>query len=301
MDQSLSLKLFKYLLEFLSTDLVTSINYDADSPVEIAVVFSSVQVIKILLGFRPNVLSGGLNPAVSASSLLQLFLRGNQTQVFEKITLLIELDKSVLHNRSVTEDNIPILHACLELTECCHRMPEKFFYIPSFIIDLDSKCCSDIRIMHNDPRKKDDNRLPIMTIINRSDFHDDCRRKSWTPMSPYYGLFKKILLAYPEAANVKFFVTKPSHSGISSRGKTYTTVYEYAMKFKLREEYVRLVLNACREIDENNMRNYNFNARRLALWTSYRISAKQTYKSFNILMSLRLNSPDAFQKVVCYL
>ena len=90
-------------------------------------VFSSVQVIKKLIEFFPNLLIGALDPAVSSSSLLQLFVRGNQMQVLEKIKLLIELDKSVLHNRSVTEDNIPILHACLELTECCHRMPEKFF------------------------------------------------------------------------------------------------------------------------------------------------------------------------------
>ena len=301
MDQSLSLKLFKCLLDFLSRDLLTSINFDAESPIEIAIVFSSVQVIKKLIEFCPNLLIGALDPAVSSSSLLQLFVRGNQMQVLEKIKLLIELDKSVLRNRSVTEDNLPILHACLELTECCHRMPEKFFYIPTFIIDLDPECCSDKRIMHNDPSKKDDNRLPLMTIINRADFHDDCRRKSWTPLSPYYGLFKKILNAYPEAANVKFFVTKPSQSGISSRGKTYTTVYEYAMKFNLREEYVRLVLNACREIDDNNMKNYNFNARRLALLTSYRASTKHADKLFNILMSLRLTSPDVFQKVVCYL
>ena len=301
MDQSLSLKLFKYLLEFLSTNLLTCINYDGDSPVDIAVVFSTVQVIKILLGFHPKLSFSALEPAVGASSLLQLFVRGNQMQVLEKLKFLFELDKTVLHNRTVTEDNIPILHACLELTECCHRMPEKFFYIPSYIIDLDLECCSDIRIMHNDPTKKDDNRLPLMTIINRFDFHNDSRRTSWTPLSPYYGLFKKILHAYPKAATVKFRVTKPSQSGVSSRGKTYTTVYEYAMKFNLREEYVRLVLNACREIDDSSMRNYNFNARRLALWTSYRISTKHTDKLFNILMSLRLSSPDAFQKVVCFL
>ena len=84
MDQSLSLKLFKCLLDFLSRDLLTSKNFDAESPIEIAIVFSSVQVIKKLIEFCPNLLIGALDPAVSSSSLLQLFVRGNQMQVLEK-------------------------------------------------------------------------------------------------------------------------------------------------------------------------------------------------------------------------
>ena len=302
MDHSLSLVLLRYLLQFLPSNLLTWTNADGYSPVDIAVVFSTVKVINIILDFSSTSLLTALNPTLSSSSLLQLYVRGNKLQVLEKLEFLLQRDKSVFRNRIVTKSNLPILHACLELTECCDRMPEKFFYIPSLIIDLDPGSCSDIRIMQNcDSSKKSDNRLPLTTLINRTDFHEDSWRKSWTTMSPYYGLFKQILNAYPEVVKFKFSITRPSQSGISSRGKSQTTVYEYAMHFNLRQEYLRLILNACPDIDENTMRSFNFKARRLALWTSYRIPLNNIDTEFNILLSLRLALPDVFQRIVCYL
>ena len=71
-----------------SRDLLTSINFDAESPIEIAIVFSSVQVIKKLIEFCPNLLIGALDTAVSSSSLLQLFVRGNQMILLQEALII---------------------------------------------------------------------------------------------------------------------------------------------------------------------------------------------------------------------
>jgi len=85
MDHSLSLVLLRYLLQFLPSNLLTWTNADGYSPVDIAVVFSTVKVINIILDFSSTTLLTVLNPTLSSSSLLQLYVRGNKLQVLEKL------------------------------------------------------------------------------------------------------------------------------------------------------------------------------------------------------------------------
>jgi hypothetical protein len=291
----LGLKLFKVLAEAFPKYIFYHKNHNGMTPVDNAILFSTIEAVKVIMEFTPSNQSL-LNPF---NNIVRAFYRrGNKQQVLDKMTYFLHRHKDYVRMRCQKAYITP-LHACLEISECSSDMTEKFFYIPLLLIRQDPSCCRDVRKIVNSKPCGNDSRLPLMTLIHRFDFNEDFRNSRWTTMSKFYELFQTILNAYPACANIKTYSSKPSDRGISTTGtlRVLRTPYEYAVRFKLKEEYRRLLLNACPEIDPVTMKMYNWKARKHVLLLSY---LSLTGTDYNILVALRSFCPDVFKKVVFY-
>ena len=289
-EHSLGLKLLKLLVGVFSKHTFLLKNFDGMTPVDNAIINSTLEAVKVIMEFTPSSQSL-VNPFNNMRRAF--YCRGNKEQVVAKMTFFIDRHKDYLRMRS-QKARITPLHACLEILDCSRT--GKFFYIPLLLVRTDPSCCKDVRKDIIGKPHDFSNRLPLMTLIHRTDFQNDNRKFNWSTMSKFYELFQTILNAYPAAANIKSYSCKPSDRGIntSSTDRILRTPYEYALSYKIREEYLRLLLNACPEIDTVTLRMCNWKARKHALLLSY-------VDVFNVFVALRSSCPDVLKKVVSYL
>ena len=289
-EHKLGLKLLKLLACVFPEHMFRLKNCDGMKPVDNTIIYSTLDAVKVIMEFTPISLSL-VNPFNNMRRAF--YRRGNKKQVIDKMTFFIDRHKDYLRMRSQKARLTP-LHACLEILECSGT--EKFFYIPLLLIRTDPSCCKDVRKDITGKTYGDSNRLPLMTLIHRTDFQNENRKSNWSTMSKFYELFQTILNAYPAAANIKSYSSKPSDIGIitSSTDRIFRTPYEYCLRYRIRDEYIRLLLNACPEIDMVTMRMCNWKARKHALLLSY-------VDDFNVFVALRSSCPDVFKNVVSFL
>ena len=298
----LSLFLLETMVELVPLKILLSRNSDGLSAADVAAAYSTVQALNIILN-RIGPDHSLINPFCYMKSF---FRQGDQSQVVEKMSFFVERDKSILRMR-LPNNHHTILHECLSIVDRDAVKSGKFFYIPLFIVLKDPSSCQDIR-RHSTYETtlgnlflSEDDRLPILILMQRDDFVFDFRQPNFTASSKFYGLFRTLLNAYPPAANKKCWTEQKSLANmfLAENDRFFRSPYEYALRHHFPEEYLRLLLNACPEIDNRMMRFYNYKARKLALMAGFiTLSSNMTR---NLLYLMRLFDISLFKKVVLYL
>ena len=204
----LSLFLLETMVDLVPLQILLSRNSDGLSAADVAAAYSTVQALNIILN-RIGLDQSLINPFCYMKSF---YLRGDQLQVIEKMLFFVERDKSYLRMR-LPNNHHTILHECLSTDDRDAVLSGKFFYIPTFIVQMDPSSCRDVR-RHSTYETSlgslflgEDDRLPILILMQRNDFVFDFSQPSWTTSSKFYGLFRTLLNAYPPAANKKYCVS----------------------------------------------------------------------------------------------
>jgi hypothetical protein len=301
-EHPVPLLLLQNMVDLVPIQLLLCKNSDGLSAADVAAAYSTVQVVNIVL-CRIGLYQPLINPFCFLKSFYQ---RGDLLQVIEKMSFFVERDKSILRMRS-SDSHHTILHQCLSIEDRNALLSGKLFNIPLFIVHMDPRSCQDIRRHSTYPATMgnrylgEDDRLPILILMQRKDFVIDFSQPSWTTSSKFYGLFRTILNAYPPAASKKCWSEQKSLASMFSsvHDRFYRSPYEYALHHHFPEEYLRLLLNACPEIDNRMMRLFNYKARKVALMTGFNSMSSNMIP--NVLFLIRMLHLHLFKKVVLYL
>jgi hypothetical protein len=285
-----------------SNSIIYCKNSDGHTVADVATVYSSLEVILLVLNYSSSFQSL-VNP-LSFGALVYFYLHGNKKQVLEKLIFFVERDKSIIRMRQSTNHLTP-LHFWLDINRNGRdHMPEKFFYFCEALITLDPECCKDIRRFYHPQCENSvldlpkDDRLPLVVLMQRDDFRWECQRCN--TMSMYYKLFRTILHAFPNAANTKCWTSRIGKNLIVNK-KFNKTPYEYGVVMKMSSVYLRLMLNARPDIDLDQMRQYNYTARKSSLMLGCWKGLITTTSMLNIFCAVRLANIEIFKKIVLYL
>jgi hypothetical protein len=239
--------------------------------------------------------------------LESFYLHGNKEQVVKKLMFFVNRDKKIIRMRH-SKNHLTPFHRWLEINRNGREhMPDKFFYFCELFISLDPECCSDIRRYYH-PRcdnsvldlPKDD-RLPLMVLLQRDDFRWVSTRANCNSRTcMYFQLFRSILDAFPNAAHTKCWSTQRG-TNLYLEEKILKSPYQYAVDMKMNTVYLRLLLNVRPDIDSVQMKQYNFEARKLSLMLGCWKGLVTATLCPNIFSSVCTVNFVVFKKIVLYL
>ena len=301
-EDTLPRQLLVIVLRMTSSSIIYCKNSDGHNVADVAAVYSPLEIILLVLNYTSSFQSL-VNP-LSNGALMYFYENGNKKQVLEKLIFFVERDWSIIRMRQSTNHLTP-LHFWLDINRNGRdHMPKKFFYFCEALITLDPECCKDIRRFYHPQCENSvldlpkDDRLPLVVLMQRDDFRWECQRSN--TMSMYYQLFRTILHAFPNAANTKCWTSRIRNNLIFNK-KLYQTPYEYGVGMKMSSVYLRLMLNALPDIDDVQMRQYNFAARKSSLMLGCWKGLITTSSILNIFCVVRFANIEIFKKIVFYL
>ena len=282
LPSTLCIDIMKRIL-VLHPDAVKEVSSSGELPVHIAAEYSSLDVLKFLLGLYPE--SATIVTAQKSENLLHLAVSYSSDKTAKEVTIryLCSRYPEFIHQRN-NDGETPFLRAI-------HNR-----YITSRgMLALKILCEIDggqelvrtpiILPTTTDGQNSANGWLPLHIFISSGVLKKPI---CCSPLSAEADFFRLLLRWYPEAAGVQ------SGSGASTK-----TPYQLAVRRGLDPYYLRLLLRAAPTLKPAELHRLNYKERRMAMFMAFRaITAEPTPL---LLARLRFENKDLVKHVVSFL